>query len=373
MKTVWPVMLVLLFSIAAVSYAELPAPAISTYEIETQFAPTWVAFLSDGETRYLVVVEPYLIEVFSHSTGNALDVVGRYPSSSTLGKCVIGYFNGDDYWDLAVTESLCGHVRILLGSGEGLDYYASFESQSTHLDRVVAGDFDGDGADDLLLTNFCGGKVIVMMNDGYGNFAYHAEYADGAGHQEAALDDFNGDGNLDYIVTTQTYNESIQRFGDGTGNFLLPQVYSIGSDGYTSSLVDLDDDGIRDYVCGTGRDIRVFKGRPSGVFQRSSESFGFGYGPIQYRSVAGDFNGDGHRDVCSFIAGLYDEIMGEIQFWYGDGTGDLTPTERISVDGVSLSREVWPLAMRLDSDEKTDLLITGNDPDHPAVKLYIMQ
>jgi hypothetical protein len=371
----WPVILAsLVFLTHSYCFAELPLPEFSIVEIETQSTPNWVAHTRDGSTQYLVVVEPFLVEVFGFSPGRGLALADLEPSDALLGKGAIGYFNDDVYWDLAVTESLCGRISIWLGDEGGtLDYYGSFETQTPTPDRVETGDFDEDGADDLLLTDFCGGKLVVMLNDGQGNFSYHTEYSDGAGHQEAAVADFNGDGHLDYIVTTQTYNESIQRFGDGTGYFYVPQEYSIGSDGYTSSLTDMDGDGIDDYICGTGRDIRIFMGKPDGMFRKSSCSFGFGFGPIQYRSVVGDFNGDEYQDVCSFITGIYGETMGELQFWYGDGTGNLYPTERMFVEGVQQAREVWPVAADLNNDQKTDFFITCDDSNDPLVRAYIMQ
>lgn len=371
---VWSVVAAsLILSSASYCFAELLPPAVYTVEIETQSRPNHVAYMRDGSTQYMVVVEPLLIEVFGCSPGSGIRLVDSEPSIAALYKCAIGYFNDDEYWDVAATASLYGRVGIWLGGQWGdLDYLGNFDPETDFPDRLETGDFDEDGTDDLLITDFMRGKVVVMLNDGEGHFRAHAEYSDGAGHQEAVISDFNDDGHLDYMVTTQTFNESIQRFGDGTGNFLYPRAYSIESDGYTSSLADLDEDGVDDYICGTGRDIRVFKGRPSGVFRTSSSSFGFGFGPIQYRSVAGDFNGDGHQDVSSFITGAHGETS-ELQFWFGNGKGNLYPSETMFVEGIDLSREVWPEAVDLNDDEKTDLLITCNGANSLLVRAYVMQ
>ncbi len=380
-KTVSLLLFVLVLSHVSWSHTNIDVyrqPNFVTIEITTQGVPLFVNHLRQGSNQYLVVIEgsqnQCLIEVFSYTVGNGIELIDTDSMNCLLRNSAIGDFNNDGKWDLAVADMSSGALGIWLGDGQGhIDYCNSYSCGTPLPDRVTNGDFDEDGDLDILIIDWACAKLILMRNDGNGAFSFDHELDIGGGPQELVVYDFDGDEHLDWVIATMTYNVAIELFGDGNGNFLNPEIYEIGFDGYTSSLTDLDEDGILDYVCGTGQDISIFPGTQSGVFQRPEISFGHGFGPIQYRCVVGDFNGDYHQDVFSFIRGETPEGPAKIQFWFGDGAMNLYPSDQLDITGISMPAEVWPLAADVDLDGVTDVIIPCNDPDQRSVKILLMR
>jgi len=379
------ILLVMITSSELLAYSEYDdlygPPNFVTIEITTRGVPLFVNHLNQGSNQYLVVIERggdgqnhCLIEVFRYTVGNGIELIDTDSMNCLLRNSAIGDFNNDGKWDLAVADMSSGALGIWLGDGQGhISYSGSYDCSTPSPDRVTTGDLDEDGDLDILITDWAYAKVILMKNDGNGAFTFDQELDVGGGPQELVIYDFNGDEHLDGIIATMTYNVAIQAFGNGNGNFLNPEIYAIGFDGYTSSLTDLDEDGILDYVCGTGQDISVFRGRQSGIFQRPKISFGHGFGPIQYRCVVGDFDGDYHQDVFSFIRGETSEGPSKIQFWFGNGAMNLYPSDQLDITGISIPGEIWPLAADLDLDGVTDVIIPCNDPDQRSVKILLMR
>src|ERR1017187_4881365 len=136
----------------------------------------------------------------------------------------------------------------------------------------------------------------------------------------AVTADFNGDGHPDIAVCAAGGIWLYLNKGDGT--FL--SAYPIGSPVVTGIVaVDLNRDGHPDLVATVGASIQVYLNQGFGTFQLSSTynlpstfltaGYYFGFGGI----LAGDFNGDGKRDVA---VTEYDH--GTIIF-YGQGDGTL--------------------------------------------------
>src|SRR3989442_5507837 len=96
----------------------------------------------------------------------------------------VGYFNGDPYPDLAVTNSGSNTVSVLLGNGVGGFTGGQILTVGNTPEAVTVGDFNGDKIPDLAVANYgCGGgyyscppgtspstTVTVLLGQGDGTF-----------------------------------------------------------------------------------------------------------------------------------------------------------------------------------------------------------
>ncbi|MDD4888483.1 MAG: FG-GAP-like repeat-containing protein [Phycisphaerae bacterium] len=134
-------------------------------------------------------------------TGDFSTVVGkngRVPTSMVLGD-----FNNDGNWDLAVSDVRRNALSVLLGDGLGS---FQLQSQAKYVEpfiTIAAGDFNSDGKTDIVLgsaKNF----VSVLVSTGNGTFSdpYVFNVGNVRQRQPAGLivADFNNDGGLDLAI-----------------------------------------------------------------------------------------------------------------------------------------------------------------------------
>src|SRR5262249_9104010 len=117
---------------------------------------------------------------------------------------VVGDFNRDNRFDLAVTTNLLpngfGAVAILLGNGDGTFQTSSGYSTGRFAEQLIAADFDGDGIVDLAQAQSGSNLMIILKGRADGTFRTLASYGTGLGPTGIAVGDFNGDGALDAAV-----------------------------------------------------------------------------------------------------------------------------------------------------------------------------
>ena len=134
---------------------------------------------------------------------------------------VVGDFNRDDRFDLAVTTNLLpngfGAVVILLGNGDGTFQTSSGYGTGRFAEQLIAGDFDGDGIVDLAQAQSGSNLMIILKGRGDGTFRTLASYGTGVGPTGITAGDFNGDGALDAVVVNLlSNNASLFLSGSGT-------------------------------------------------------------------------------------------------------------------------------------------------------------
>ena len=148
------------------------------------------------------------VSVFQNNGSGVFSLVGDF--STKLGKkkmaptsMVLGDFNNDGNWDLAVSNARHNALSILLGDGLGS---FTLQPQATYVQAfatIAAGDFNCDGKTDIVLAsakNF----VSVLVSTGNGTFStpYVFNVGNVLRRQPAGLivSDFNNDGGLDLAV-----------------------------------------------------------------------------------------------------------------------------------------------------------------------------
>ena len=209
---------------------------------------------------------------------------------------------------------------------------ATFDAQSYPFlgNNHVAADFNGDSGLDLAGTGF--NAVSVMLNNGNGTFSPKTDFAIAAQNQAVAAGDFDRDGNMDLAVTLNDSQFSLALLiGTGTGSFNAP-VYFPNTSGFDSPAIiaaGLNNDSNLDVVllhslgcftppCTAAHSITVLLGNGNGTFQHAQE---IDVGVLPHAMAAGDFNGDGIKDLA--IGGENTELR--ILLGVGDGTFVLQP------------------------------------------------
>lgn len=224
---------------------------------------------------------------------------------------IVGDFNGDRIWDYVRVGGtgawfFFGHAnRAFTASFQS---YAGLDFGSPSSWQTFAGDFNGDGRSDYIRLGSTGAWVFYGSTAGTITRAFQAypssfNFGLPSPWQPVA-GDFNGDGKQDYArlgdagawvyLGTSTMGVFTQIFQAYSGlNFGLPS---------SSEPIagDFDGDGRTDYARLTGTGAFVFFGTTSGSFTQTFQTYqGLDFGtPSSWKTITGDFNGDGRRDYA---------------------------------------------------------------------------
>ena len=245
-------------------------------------------------------------------------VSSNYPGFSNPSSVAIADFNGDSFADIAVANWGNGTVQVLLGDGTGIFTLSTNYSTGSGAVSVAIGDLNHDGKADLAVANYYSSTVSIFAGVGDGSFIIQTNMAVGANPRFVSITDVSGDGVQDLVVDESTPNTVGIWLGNGDLTFKVPHHYLSGAvDSRQLALVDLNGDAKPEIVIpGFGNNrVGVLLNDGSGSFTNLT-TFGIGNGPICV--AAGDFSGDGRKDLA--FANYYG---GGVSIWTSNPSGVL--------------------------------------------------
>jgi hypothetical protein len=285
-------------------------------------------------------------------------------------------FNGDGILDLAAANRGVrypgGGLSLFLGRADG-----TFEPQRAIIAgnlqpaEVVAADFNNDGKQDVALSN--SSTISVMLGNGDATFQASKTGFAGYNLHQLAIADFNNDGNIDAAVNANDQTGAIRLvsvlLGDGAGGLGAPRFVGIGRSGSVLDqnfcVGDFNGDGKPDLVVGLNgaTALSAFFGNGDGTFG-APKALPHVHGDfiLSGMPIAGDFNGDGKRDVA-VGTNQTDQRYSDIEFFSGDGNGNFANPKVSNDIGASFTL----LAADFNGDSIPDLAVTlANSFGDPA-------
>src|SRR5882724_720798 len=222
-----------------------------------------------------------------------------YPVPFTAGSPVTADFNSDGKPDLVVgfsgnppTEGL----RIFLGNGDGT-FRAIADLTMEAVVSIVTADFNRDGKADLATTN--GNAFKILLGNGDGTFQTPVNYPAAHGVGALAIGDINGDNKVDVVIAaTPDFGVALVStyLGNGDGTFRAPLEYDAGGPVWSLAIGDFDGDHHADLAATLGDRpyVNILRGNGDGTFNPPS---GYIVGGIAGGAAVADFNADGKPDL----------------------------------------------------------------------------
>jgi hypothetical protein len=311
------------------------------------------------------------------------------PAHTTADTLASGDFNRDGFPDLVVVNngiSIFGTISILLNDGNGgFEAPVSYSVGGSTPVWVTVGFFNGDQKPDVAVSVTTTDSVAVLLGDGDGTFGPAANYSVNDAPQGIALGDVNGDGRTDIISADQCGADPACRqgtvsvlLGNGDGTFQPKMSFLEGMFPLAVAIADFDGDRHPDLAianpCGTDPtcvsvgSIGIMLGNGDGTFQAVTNYPATGFDTA--RLSVGDFNRDRHPDVVGL------NVQGsDITVFLGNSDGTLGPGTDYLVDLTPIAVAVGDfnhdhfqdLAVAdQNADEISILLNTGRTLDPPA-------
>jgi len=271
---------------------------------------------------------------------------------------VEGYFNSDDFLDLAV--GLYDSLAIFLNDGSG-DFLPPkyFSLQGGTPFCVSKCYLNSDAYLDIVVANFGEENLSILSGDGNGDFTFVKNIDLFAYSVDAG--DFNRDGNTDLVVGDQ--DSLTVLLGDGNWNFTRSYATYFGgihSVSTMNSLADFNCDGNLDMIfCipyypvpGPSR-IGILFGDGAGGF--SSVNIIHSPYASTFGAAPGDFDGDKNLD---FAVTYHDAV----KLYFGDGAGNFPQSVLTSIGQVSTSASVSIIQADFNKDGNADVAVGRVDP-----------
>lgn len=201
---------------------------------------------------------------------------------------------------LDIVFGTLGAYGLLRGRGDGtFEDFERMEFGDSPWGRYVVRDLDGDGRLDFARTsNQYTGRVVVAGPDG--TYEQMPDLPGIRRTRRIAAGDFDEDGKVDLALTIADRDEVGIYLGRGDGTFPTERFAPCVEDSVNLLAIDVDRDGHVDLVTGDEehRGLVVSRGRGDGTFELPV-GLGSGVGPDAI--LAADFDGDGVRDVISYL------------------------------------------------------------------------
>jgi hypothetical protein len=229
--------------------------------------------------------------------------------------------NHDGYLDIITVNQYSNDISVLLGNGDGTFQPAESFAAGVDPTGLVVGDFNGDGRLDVAVADNGdsngdgdgdGQGVSILLGNGDGTFQPPILYAAGASPWSIVAGDFTGTGVLDLAVTNPGSNDVSVLLGDGHGGFPTLLTIPLGDQALWPMAITLGDftgSGVLDLaVANVNSDnVSILLGNGQGGFTPLSPvPLGDVLGEYQMALVAGDFTGDGVKDLA-VVSASYDK------------------------------------------------------------------
>ncbi|CAF1433358.1 unnamed protein product [Adineta steineri] len=329
--------------------------------------------------------QPYAVAIADFNNDKRLDIVvanygtnnlgifygngnGTFSSQQTMSTgpfsspryVVVGDFNNDSRWDIAVINYGPDSLGIFLGYDNG-----TFSAQTTYSTGLGAGpysaavgDLNNDGIQDIIVTVYYPRAVIIFLGYGNGTFAKTASYSTGSGSRPLtiAIGDLNNDNRMD-IVVGNCYTDNVVIFvGVGEGKFSYDNSYAADKNACPSSIVlgDFNNDTIMDIVVanyGTNV-IGVFLGTTyiTGI---RGHTYTTGSSPHPQGVAIDDFNKDDQLDIIIVNHGL-----GNVGVLLGHSNGTFPLQTMFSVGDLSYPTSV--VIADVNNDTELDIIVANS-------------
>ncbi len=191
--------------------------------------------------------------LLGHGNGTFATEV-TYSTSSESYSIAVGDFNNDNRLDIAVANYGTNNICIFLGSDTEIfeNRTTYFTGLDSHPISVVIGDFNNDNRFDIAVANSGTDSIGVLLGQGNGIFANPLTYMIGTDSTpySIAVADFNNDNRLDIVVANYGTNSIDILFGSGNGSFQSTISYALGysSRPYSVTVGDFNKDNRSDIV-----------------------------------------------------------------------------------------------------------------------------
>jgi hypothetical protein len=256
--------------------------------------------------------------------------------------------NGDDRPDLVVTHSAPAGVSLLLSQGDGNFATAVLLDQGIFPSGVAIADINGDGKQDLAVTDVSLRYVSVRLGNGDGSFGPEARFGCGEGAAGIVSADFDGDGRQDVaVVSTNTAGQGTRvtiLLGRANGSLLLRASLNLGTTPSSVAVADFNHDGNFDLAVSVDHQVSIFLGAGSGSFTLKGSATA-GRFPVAVQ--AADLDSDGDIDLVT-ASGFSEGIV----LMRGNGDGTFGPSEHVAV-----RQPFWLTPADLNGDGRTDLAV----------------
>jgi hypothetical protein len=271
-------------------------------------------------------------------------------------------FNHDGLPDILSVNNR-GSLTIVINRGGGFNAprgvafsRPGLSSGQFSVGGLKSADLNGDGALDLVIASTGLNDVAIMLGAGRNKFSDPVLISSGVTNGlplTIELQDFNNDGNLDLAVLYAITRKVVVLLGDGQGGFTPSATINIGVNVNTIISADFNNDGNLDLVVrGASGGLALCLGNGQGGFTQIATEFG--RNTPDFAFTAGDFDGDGNRDLA-----IYDSLQSgvgglNIVILPGDGQGGFGQPSNVSVP----ERLSFLSAKDLNMDGRDDLIYT---------------
>ena len=283
----------------------------------------------------------------------------------------VGFFNMDEFPDVAVTNATDNSVSILINQGTGDGTFnppVTIEMVGERPTGIVAGDFTEDALVDLAVALELDEAVVLLIGDGRGGFSPPAGAGGigGLGLLPVMLigGDFDGNkcpdvtGGGNAGVAGPIQGQVFVALGQLGGGFGRPAFYNVGLNPVQITSGDLNQDGFAEIIVANNDDasLTILINNGEGLFG-TSVTEPVGSSPESVEAV--DLTGD---DVADLAVTAIDPVIGQAVQVLENITAGQTPDlgEPIAF-GVNAEPN-FVVSSDLNNDGAADL-VTGNTDD----------